>query len=205
MCWSVIFCTSSSAAPLVVFGDLVFLEQLLQPVVGVAAHLPDGVAALLGVLVHEARHLLAALVGQRRDRNADDLAVVGGIEAEVGAADGLVRWRSSATGRTAAPRSSSARESRATPPDSAASSSRRPRPARCRAATPTRGRCARRPVPCARARWRVHALLHLGVQALSDRSRPWRPRGGWRTRPVTVVPDRLAHDDAPEVPGRAAG
>ena len=65
------------AAPLVVFGDLVVLEQLLQPVVGVAADLADAVAAFFGVLVHELRELLAALLGQRRDRDADDLAVVG--------------------------------------------------------------------------------------------------------------------------------
>ena len=33
---------------LVVFGDLVILEQLLQPLVGVAADLADAVAAFLG-------------------------------------------------------------------------------------------------------------------------------------------------------------
>ena len=87
-CWSVIFCTSSSAAPLVVFGDLVVLEQLLQPVVGVAAHLADAVAPLFGVLVHQLRQLLAPLLGQRGNRNADHLAVGGRIQAEVGAADG---------------------------------------------------------------------------------------------------------------------
>ena len=40
--------------PLVVFRDLVVLEQLLQPLVRVAADLADAVAALLGELVHDA-------------------------------------------------------------------------------------------------------------------------------------------------------
>src|SRR6187399_2411083 len=37
--------------PLVVFRDLVVLEELLEAIVGVAAHLADGVAAFLRVLV----------------------------------------------------------------------------------------------------------------------------------------------------------
>ena len=104
------------AAPLVVFGDLVVLQQLLQLVVGVAAHLADAVAAFLGVLVHELRQLLAALLGQRGNRDADDLAVVGRVQPEVGAADRLLDRRRSATDRTAARRSASARGSTATPP-----------------------------------------------------------------------------------------
>ena len=73
--------------PLVVFGDLVVLEQLLQPVVGVATHLADGVAAFFGVLVHEPRHFLAALLGQGGNRNAHHLAVGRGIQAEVALLD----------------------------------------------------------------------------------------------------------------------
>ena len=40
------------ALPLVVFRNLVILQQLLEPVVGVAAHLADDVASFLGLLVH---------------------------------------------------------------------------------------------------------------------------------------------------------
>ena len=39
------------ALPLVVFGDLVLLEQLLEALVGVPANLADDVAPLLGLLV----------------------------------------------------------------------------------------------------------------------------------------------------------
>ncbi len=61
---------------LVVLGDLVVLQELLQPVVRVAADLADAVAAFFGQLVDVPGQLLAALFGERRDRNADDLAVV---------------------------------------------------------------------------------------------------------------------------------
>ena len=74
---------------LVVFGDAVVLEQLLQAIVGVAADLPDAVAALLGQLVDVPRELLAALLGERRNRDAHDLAVVGRVQAEAGGADRL--------------------------------------------------------------------------------------------------------------------
>src|SRR5262245_22907985 len=61
---------------LVVFGDLVVLEQFLEAIVRVATDAPDGVASLFRELVHVTRQLLAAFFGQRRDRNAHDLAVV---------------------------------------------------------------------------------------------------------------------------------
>ena len=61
------------ASPLVVFRDAVILEQLLQVVVGIAAHLADAVAAVLGVLVNELGQFLPALVGQCRNRDANDL------------------------------------------------------------------------------------------------------------------------------------
>src|SRR4029077_4296995 len=49
------------ALALVVFGNLVVLEELLQLLVRVAADLAHAVAPVLGVLVHELRQLLAAL------------------------------------------------------------------------------------------------------------------------------------------------
>jgi hypothetical protein len=42
------------ALPLVVLGDLVLLEELLQALVGVAPDLPHHVAPFLGLLVHVA-------------------------------------------------------------------------------------------------------------------------------------------------------
>ena len=84
------------------------LEELLQPLVRVAADLADDVASLLGLLVDVPRKFLAALVGQRRNRNANDLAVVGRIEPEVRGADRFLDRAPSATDRTAAPRSAPA-------------------------------------------------------------------------------------------------
>ena len=71
-------------ALLIVLGNLVVLEHLLEPVVGVTPDRADVVAALFGHLVDVPRQLFAALVGQRRDGNAQHLAVAGRIEAEVG-------------------------------------------------------------------------------------------------------------------------
>ncbi len=75
---------------LVVLADVVVLEQLLQVLVRVAAHVADGDAALLGVLVGDLHEVLAALLRQRRHRDPDDLAVVLRVEVEVGGADGLL-------------------------------------------------------------------------------------------------------------------
>jgi len=73
--------------PLVVFRDLVLLEELLQTFVRVTAGIADDVAAFLGLLVDVTRQLFEALVGQRWNRNADHLAVIRRIQAEVGRAD----------------------------------------------------------------------------------------------------------------------
>ena len=75
---------------LVVLRHLLVLGQLLQPIVGVAADDAHGVARLLGHLVDVAGQFLAALVGERRDGDADDLAVVVRVQAEVRGADGLL-------------------------------------------------------------------------------------------------------------------
>src|SRR4029079_2275588 len=60
-----------------------------QTVVGVTTDLAHAIAALLGLLVDVPRELLATIVGQRRDRNPNHLAVVGWIEAEIRTADRL--------------------------------------------------------------------------------------------------------------------
>src|SRR3954469_7178566 len=53
-------------AALVVLRDGVILQELLEAIVGVAAHLAEAVAGLLGELVHHLRHFLAPLLGERR-------------------------------------------------------------------------------------------------------------------------------------------
>src|SRR3954454_18094300 len=67
---------------LVVLRDFVVLEKLLQAIVGISPYLADAVATLLAQLVDVLRELLAALLGERRQGNADDFAVVGWIQAE---------------------------------------------------------------------------------------------------------------------------
>src|SRR5438309_306784 len=59
------------------------LLHLLDPVQLVSAHVPNRDARLLGLLLHELDVLAPPLLGQRRDGHADDLAVVGRIQALV--------------------------------------------------------------------------------------------------------------------------
>src|SRR5262245_55818640 len=59
-------------SPLIVFGDGVVFEQLLEPVIGVAADRPDLIAPFFSVLVHEARHFLPSIFSQRWNWNPDD-------------------------------------------------------------------------------------------------------------------------------------
>src|SRR4051794_28089441 len=64
------------AAVLVVCADVAVVDQLLQVVHAVAADVADGDAAFLGEMPHDLDELLAAFLGQLRDRQADELAVV---------------------------------------------------------------------------------------------------------------------------------
>ena len=75
---------------LFVLADDAVLLGLLQVVLGVAAHVADGDLLLLGVLAGELGQVLAALLGQRRDRDAQGLAVDDRVEAEAGVADRLL-------------------------------------------------------------------------------------------------------------------
>ena len=75
------------AAALVVLGDLLVLEHLLDPVVALVAEAPDLDARLLGHVVRLLGEVLAALLGQRRDRDADDLAVGLRVQAQLRLAD----------------------------------------------------------------------------------------------------------------------
>src|SRR4051794_782946 len=77
-------------AALLVLADLALLAHLAQVVHDVAADVADLHAALLGDVMEDLDHLLAPLLGQRRDGQADELAVVGRVQAEVGVADRLL-------------------------------------------------------------------------------------------------------------------
>ena len=56
----------------------------------VAAHVAHGYAALLREVAHDLDEFLATLLGQLRDRQPDDLAVVRRREPEVGLLDGAL-------------------------------------------------------------------------------------------------------------------
>ena len=84
--------------PLVlVLADLVLLLVGLERVHAVAADVADRDPRLFGILVGELGQLLAALLGQVRDRQADVLAVDDRIDAEPGDADRLFDRRRRST------------------------------------------------------------------------------------------------------------
>src|SRR5919197_1658298 len=69
-------------APLLVVADLAVPDELLEVPHDVSAHVPDRHLAVLGVAPHELDELLAPLLGELRDREADHLPVVRGLKAE---------------------------------------------------------------------------------------------------------------------------
>src|ERR1035437_8329086 len=60
------------------------LLELLDAVLLVATDVADGDAGLLDLVLDDLDQLLATLLGQRREWDPDDLAVVAGIESELG-------------------------------------------------------------------------------------------------------------------------
>ena len=68
---------------LVVGAGLAGLLELAQVVHHVAADVADRDAAVLGEVAHHLDELLATLLGELGDGEADQVAVVGGIEADV--------------------------------------------------------------------------------------------------------------------------
>src|SRR5574341_434045 len=74
----------------VVLGDLTVLLRRLDQLLGVAPLVPDGDLELLALPLHLLHDLPAALLGERRDRDADEILVALGVVAEVGVADRLV-------------------------------------------------------------------------------------------------------------------
>src|SRR5208282_5042949 len=80
----------------IVLGQLFFLVQILEHVVGVAPMVPDRYAEILGRLAHVTDQVLAPFLGQLRNRKPDHLAVVDGTESQVGALDRLFNFVSRA-------------------------------------------------------------------------------------------------------------
>src|SRR5438094_3388187 len=78
---------------LLVLGDRLVLEQLLETLVGVAPLQADRGAPVLGDLVHPLGQLLATFLRVGRDRDAHDLAVVGRVETELRGAHRLLDLR----------------------------------------------------------------------------------------------------------------
>src|SRR5688572_9479529 len=72
---------------LLVLGDAV---QLLEHVAGVRARVADGDATLLGELVDHLHEVLAPLLVERGERDADDPSLRRRVEPEVGLADRLL-------------------------------------------------------------------------------------------------------------------
>src|SRR5579872_1275379 len=77
---------------LVVFGDGLILEQLLHRLVAIAPNIPYGDAVIFRYPVQLLDELLAPVFGQRRNGDADQLTVIGRIEAQVRRADSLFDW-----------------------------------------------------------------------------------------------------------------
>src|SRR3989440_585936 len=75
---------------------LLLLLHRLEAVVVVAPDVPNGHVAGLGVPLDQPHVLAAALLVQRRDGDADDLAVVGRVEAELGFLQSLLHRRDDA-------------------------------------------------------------------------------------------------------------
>src|SRR5262245_1589306 len=78
------------AATLLVLGHLLVLCEGLQLVVGLSPDVPDRHPRVLRELVHGLGELLAPVLGEGRQGEADHLAVVGGREAEVRLRDRLL-------------------------------------------------------------------------------------------------------------------
>src|SRR5918996_5484911 len=70
-------------APLLVVPDVAVPDELLEIVHDVAPDVADRHAPLLGQVFHDLDQLLAPLLRQLRDRQADQLAVVGRCQAEL--------------------------------------------------------------------------------------------------------------------------
>ena len=74
----------------VVLAGLAVLDQLVERVLGVAADRADRHLGVLALALGDLDQVAAALLGELREDDADDRAVVGRVDAEVAVADGLL-------------------------------------------------------------------------------------------------------------------
>src|SRR2546421_7247125 len=74
-------------AVLLVFADLALVDKFLEVVDRVAADVAHGDASLLGHPAHDLDELFASLLRELRDRQPDQLSVIGRRQAEIGLLD----------------------------------------------------------------------------------------------------------------------
>ena len=74
-------------AALLVVADVAVSDELLEVVHHVTSNVANRDAALLGQMADDLDELLAALLGELGNRQPDDLAVVRGVQPEVGLQD----------------------------------------------------------------------------------------------------------------------
>ena len=87
---SVAFCTFSRAFLASSCGDVAVLLRGLDELLGVAPLVAHRDLELLALVLHLLDDLLAPLLGERGDGDADDVLVGLGVQAQVGVADGLL-------------------------------------------------------------------------------------------------------------------
>ena len=92
---SVSFCTRSRAL-LVILRDVARLAQLLQLLVGLATHVPDGNLALLRLPMDDPCQVTPALLRELRNREPDHVAVARGVQPQVRLHDGALDCRNRA-------------------------------------------------------------------------------------------------------------
>ena len=90
VCSSVIFCTCCSARRSSSSPTSPVHDELLEVLHDVAPDVADRDLAVLGDASHDLHEVLAPLLGQRRDREPHDLAVVGRRQAEIGLLHGAL-------------------------------------------------------------------------------------------------------------------
>src|ERR1700735_295151 len=77
------FLNAFEGPALFVFADGFVLEQFFQMLIGVATDVAERYAVIFGDAVEAFDDVLATLLGERRDRDADDFSVVAGVQAQV--------------------------------------------------------------------------------------------------------------------------